>query len=261
MYYKNMVIQRTRLKKAHLGAFIIGGAMVVIALLLVAAQSQRATASAENTPQRQAVIRAVTDLQGCLTCHSVLAHTPVGIDERVLSAAYHPAIQLLDRPVLAAAVPLQSQVSHRLLDAGQRLVNAPLSDDHLSAQAMREFLRLYEQVRSYPASEPVLLSIAQQVGGLEQLVQMLENQASPFKWSTSSRPTVQHSAVVMTGAPLSLLLEHQPVVILASILNSGTTCGDQVQTLPAQVKWAVSRRGPPAVEVVESIGFEEKIAV
>jgi hypothetical protein len=72
---------------------------------------------------------------------------------------------------------------------------------------------------------------------------------------------VQHSAVVMTGAPLSLLLERQPVVILASILNSGTTCGDQVQTLPAQVKWAVSRRGPPAAEVVESIGFEEKIAV
>jgi hypothetical protein len=50
-------------------------------------------------------------------------------------------------------------------------------------------------------------------------------------------------------------------VVLASILDSGTICSDQVKTLPAQVKWAVSRRGPPAVEVVESMGFEEKIAV
>ncbi len=256
MYYKNMGIERTGLKRVPLGVFLLGGAMVVIALLLLAAHAPRPSAGA---PQRQAVLRAVTDLQGCLTCHASLAQTPVGIDGRVLSAAYHPAIQLLDHQALATVT---SQVNRRLIDAGQRLIDAPAVDEHLSGQAMEEFLRLYEQVQAHPSHEAVLLDVAQQVGGLEQLIQLLENQASPFQWSRRTLPTTApHSAVLLAGGSLPLLLDHQPVVNRAPILGASALDDNQALVLPAPVKWAVSRRGPPVVEVVESIGFREKIAI
>lgn len=230
---------------------------MLFALLLVIHTGQ--TADNKNTLSRVHMLQAVNNLQGCLTCHT---ETPFGIDQRVLSYGYHPAMQALDRTVLTTVIPLKSQIDHQLFDVGQRILDTQFTDSHSSTRAVQKFLRIYDQAQANPDSEYVLLSVIQQLGGLEQLLRVLENQASPYQLKKVNISAVQNTVVavqIASSAPLALVSE--PVTMLDPALYYSSRCDDCRMNRPAQVSFAAYRRGPPTVIAGESVLFGKKIAM
>lgn len=235
---------------------MVSGALV----LLVVHLGQ--TGSRENAASRLRMVQAVSHLQGCLTCHSTtFAATPVGVNQQTLSAAYHPRIQLLDKPVATPTVSLAGQVDRDLLTIGQRILDVHPANLPLSDVVVQKFLQIYDQAQAHPGSEPVLLDVIRQLGGLEQLLQMLENQASPYQLKKANTSTVQSAAAVVVPftSPLALAVE-SPFTFDAA-QHVGSVDNHYRISVPAPPVFAAYRRGPPALTGEESVLFGKKIAV
>ena len=241
------------LKQLHRCAFILGALLVLLAFVLVA-RVQFAT-SHQHAYQTLRVAQAVTHLEGgCLTCHSMLARTPPS----VFPAIAHPQIDHSDWRLLAdfattTAAP-HATVDAQLLTVGKRILALPDYDDGRQDEVIAAFLQTYDEIRTITTdlNPQVMQGVLWRIDGIETLLQLLENQASPHKWDREDSTQFQANLTILNSAP---------VLPATAVLHHGLPLGDAVAdrwtvheeayqfVMPLEIVFATQRRGPPVGDV------------
>lgn len=200
-------------------------------------------AQSATLSQRVLVQEAVNDLNACLTCHA---------ESSTVVTVLHLADQPDDRSV-PVAVDLQAQLDTHLVEAGQRILDLPESDATAYQTALSDYLQIYESTRD-KTDHQSLLSALDRLGQLEQLLTLLEHQASPYRWkTTSTEPSTKVSAAVLSTVPPYAVLYHPPF-LLDIKSTGGKNWNDMTIFAPVQIVFAAYRRGPPATEMfMESV--------
>ena len=187
--------------KAHYGAFVIGGALLLVALLALA----HAGRAGDRTPAQETyarVLGTVTRLGSCPTCHTAPARQEPGAARAVpVSAPVHRTIEL---PEARPAVETQAaQVSERLVTVGQRLLDALPSGDARAEQAAKDYLAVVEEI-SADGSPAVPLTALERLAQLEAILRVLEREAGATTfWRANESPAASAGAatVALTSAP------------------------------------------------------------
>ncbi len=248
-----MCTQKVMCKKTHCLALVVGIIMVLAAGVWFV---QTAHAKRTDTYQRLRIQQAVAQLEGCLTCHTITNAEPQSYNHAILAMASHTEIHLPD--AVSPSSPLKSQVDTRLLALGQRILEVPESDDDLYQAVASDFLQVYDQ--SISATDPVVLGNAlHALDGVEQLLRQLENQAQTEKWGTTPGHAAQDSPVMVQSSPPLPLpgVAHQfSIAPVPDIQTSSLALTAQV-VVPVLFADDASRRGPPAVVVMESDLFSK----
>lgn len=234
--------------KAHYGALVIGGALLLVALLALA----HAGRAGDRTPAQETyarVLDTVTRRGGCPTCHTAPARQEPGAARAVLvSAPVHRTIELPEaRP---AAVETQAaQVSERLVAVGQHLLDALPSGDARAEQAAKDYLAVVEEI-SADGSPAVPLTALERLAQLEAILRVLEREAGATTfWRANESPAASAGAVTvaLTSAPPLAALSGVGLVALVAAHTGELRTSGAVDPVPAQVAFAVLRRGPPAL--------------
>jgi ABC-type nickel/cobalt efflux system permease component RcnA len=197
------------------------------------------------------VAEAVSQLEGCVTCHDVTNQSSVALlsSERVVS---HTPIALPEaRPQVRAVTPVQA----RLIDAGQRILALSASDHTPQVSAAADsFLRIYEQSRT--ASSPT----ADQLTALDVLdywLQNLEHRAQTTRWNVHASEQTQTAAAWMTAVPVSsgFTAALSPCLAALTVLvgRSAIVQDDAAYRRLDAVVLGVHRRGPPAGAHLDSV--------
>jgi len=209
------------------------------------------------TFQRLRVQDTVIHLQGCLTCHTVTNTAPESYDHAALEAVSHTDIQLPDSDVTAPS--LKTHVNTHLLRMGQRILNVPETADVFYRTVINDFLQIYDQAN--PVADPVVLThVLNALEGLEHLLRQVENQAHSEKMDTISARSQRSTLAVMHSTPVAPWCYAVRQAAIELILNAGiTTLADDAQVfMPVAFAHVANRRGPPAVNAVESRFVLEK---
>jgi len=233
--------------KAHYGALVIGGALLLVALLALA----HAGRAGDRTPAQETyarVLDTVTRRGGCPTCHTAPARQEPGAARAVLvSAPVHRTIEL---PEARPAVETQAaQVSERLVTVGQRLLDALPSGDARAEQAAKDYLAVVEEV-SADGSPAALPTALERLAQLEAILRVLEREAGATTfWRANESPAASAGAatVALTSAPPLAALSGVGLVALVAAHTGELRTSGAVDPVPAQVAFAVLRRGPPAL--------------
>ncbi|MEP0764147.1 MAG: hypothetical protein HRF48_15565 [Chloroflexota bacterium] len=233
--------------RAYCWALGIGCALLLVALLTLA----HAGRAADRAPAQESyarVLDAVTRLGGCPTCHTAPASQESGAARAVpVSTPVHQAIELPDaRP--AAAETQTAQVNERLVAVGQRLLDALPSGDARAEQAAEDYLAVVEDV-SADNSPAALLTALERLEQLEGILRVLEREARATAFWRASEPSAASAGaatVALTSAPPVAVLTGVGFVLLAAAGAGGLRASGTAESVPAQVAFAFSRRGPPA---------------
>lgn len=215
-------------------------------LLLLAAALMAWTGLAEQTPQSLRMAQTLTALQAnCLTCHSPQAQTPVFA---------HPAVSLHSAPTAAAQADLDAQ----LYDLGRRIEALPDPRDEDHQEAVVAFLHTYDETRGIAAeaSPRVVERAWWRLAEIESLVQALEHQASPYRWSPSDGTTPPPDSTVLSAAPTSpgvMVTDRGARPGECTFTSHWAVTGERQCVLPPEIVYATHRRGPPAVLFLESM--------
>jgi ABC-type nickel/cobalt efflux system permease component RcnA len=201
--------------------------------------------------QNLRVAEAVSQLEGCASCHEVTNQSSVVLPslERVVS---HTLIALPEaKPQVRGITPVEA----RLVDAGQRILALSASDHTPQVSATADsFLRIFEQSRttSSPAADQLTA-----LDVLEYWIQNLEHQAQTTRWNVHASEQTQTAAAWMTAVPVSsgFTAALSPCLAALTVLVG---CLAMVQDDAAyrrldEVILGVHRRGPPAGAHLDSV--------
>jgi cytochrome c553 len=197
------------------------------------------------------VAEAVSQLEGCATCHELTNQTSVVLPglERVLS---HTLIAL---PEAGPQVRTVTPVEARLADAGQRILALSASNHtpQVSAAA-NSFLHIYEQNRH--ASSPTADQLTA-LDSLEYWLQNLEHQAQTTRWNVHSSEQTQTAAAWLTVVPVSsgfsAALSPRLTTLTVLVGRSAVVQDGAAYRRLDEVILGVRRRGPPAGAYLDSV--------
>ena len=233
--------------KTHCWAFAAGCALVLVALLTLASAGR----AGDRTPAHESyarVLDVVTRLDGCPVCHAV-ATQESGAARVVLASAHtHPIIELPGTRQAAAAETQPAQVNERLVAVGQRLLDVLPSGDARAEQVAEDYLAVVDDVGA-DDSPAALLTALQRLERLESILRALEREAGATAFWRASEPQAASASVAIAAlagtAPLAALTG-TGLLILGAARADGARRPTSVDSVPAQVSFAYSRRGPPA---------------
>jgi hypothetical protein len=240
-------------RRLHCCIFLIGVSLLLLALALIV-RVDFAASQAQTHPTVR-VAQVVTVLgDGCLSCHVAPQNTP----QWAYGSNHRPNQPSLLHPVSqqASSRAMQANVDTQLHDLGQRILALPELNTPAQTEVTEAFLLAYHETRNITAdpTSPASSYALWRMGAIEQLLQLLENQASPYRWTTSDSKLVKSTAAVLSS----------PVSVSAAVLCYGTMLGDAESdycvlcetyqpVMPSEPGSMASRRGPPAAVFLDSV--------
>jgi ABC-type nickel/cobalt efflux system permease component RcnA len=198
------------------------------------------------------VAEAVSQLEGCATCHEVTNQSSVVLPslERVVS---HTLIALPEaKPQVREVTPVEA----RLVDAGQRILALSAWDHTPQVSAAADsFLRIYEQNRT--ASSPAADRLTA-LDVLDYWLQNLEHQAQTTRWNVHASEQTQTAAAWMTAVPVSssgftAALSPCLAALMVLVGCSAVVRDNATYRRLDAVVLGVHRRGPPAGAHLDSV--------
>jgi ABC-type nickel/cobalt efflux system permease component RcnA len=235
----------------HMYRWVLGiGILLVLVGVGVFVQVTSAH-DARLAQQNLRVAQAVSQLEGCATCHELTNQTSV-VSSGLARTVSHTLIALPEaKPQVRTATPVEA----RLADAGQRILALSASDYTPQVGAAADsFLRIYEQNRAASNSTADQLTA---LDSLEYWLQNLEHQAQTARWNVHSSEQTQTTAAWLTAVPvssgftaaLSPCLAALMVLAGCSVVVRDGAASRQLD----EVILGVHRRGPPADAHVDSV--------
>jgi hypothetical protein len=236
-------------RRPHYCAFIFGAVLVLLAIVLVVNIESTTSHSLSHQVHRARVAQAVSYLEsGCLTCHasvntpqlmehaytSVLDHTQN--DEQTPVNGYMP-VSISGE----TTAQLQNQVNTQLIEMGQRILNLPRLRDQRAEAVVEEYLHVYEQTRETPSVSHWALW---RLDGIESLLRILENQASPYQLvRQDTQPDQPDTAGLLTLAPMPNAAVVTHYVLVGEIIRAPSARPDAAQfAMPQDIVHATRRR-------------------
>jgi hypothetical protein len=204
---------------------------------------------------RLAVQDAVASLEPCETCHSGAAQSGTLVAFRPLVQASRPAV---DAPALAESMPqvdyLRVELDARLAEAGQRVLEAPASDDPAYRAAIDHYLAVYHAAQSDLDGAQVA-SALHALDGVTALLAESANRASPVRLDRTPEPAPRCLGSAAQSAPPPLVrvaASAQGVILDQTPAIEPADLSARVY-VPSRVVVVSHRCDPPAGAIFDSV--------
>jgi hypothetical protein len=235
-------------KQGYGRILLIGLGLVLLAAAIWIIQVEPAESA--TIPQRVLVQEAVNDLSPCLTCHSSTA-------SEVQLAAYRAPklhgdnILAADNHTIPVVSDLRAQVDGQLVETGQRILDLPETSAPDYHTVLSDYLKIYESSRAN-TDQQVLLNALDRLTRLEQLLNVLEHQASPYKWDAgiASQTVKMVTAALSTVPPPTYAALYHRMLFVELAPAASRYWEDLAILAPERVVSAAYRRGPPASDML-----------
>jgi hypothetical protein len=228
----------------------VAGALLILAAALMVVQYDHQHA---RTAQHMRLAQAVSDLDGCLTCHVAPAQAKVvpvsdeAHNDLLLATLVQPANETHDA-TLAAAQDLTSEINTELRTIGHRLLDLPDAQARQATAMIDAYLTVYDTVRADHASystDTLLATLTE----IEVALRTLEYDAQGGHWNApdapESQPDLMLAASLVQGSPPPVAWT--TAITLEQNVSTQITVADTatIRITPA-LAYALLRRGPPA---------------
>jgi hypothetical protein len=245
-------------RRIHYCVFIIGA---VLLLLAVVSFDSPTSQTPEHQVQRAYVAQAVSRLESaCRTCHSSANTTPqfervyalVEWSDRDLGGGQTPIYIPSNSPGNTVSLLPQERLNAQLVETGQRLLNLPQVRDQRAETVVEDFLHIYAVASAGPDYHAAQWAFWQ-LDGIESLLRILENQASPYRLARQDNPLTHNGAVhtLATAPGVALMM---PNVSMGDVIQQNGVRLDTIPfAMPQEIVCTTHRRGPPAGVCLESV--------
>lgn len=245
------------LKRGYGWVVLIGLGLVLLAAAAWINHGKPAEAAA--VPPRVLVEQAVSNLQPCLTCHSTTASQTELIAYQ--TTRRHPSEVLSENEQsIPVAADLQARLDSQLIETGQRILELPETGTPAYQTILSDYLQIYDSSR-LNTDQKVLVVALDRLSQLEQLIKVLEHQASPYQWKTTSpSQAVQINMAVLSSVspPTYAALYHSPL-LWDRVPAEGRSTPDLVVFTPVKLVFDAYRRGPPATDSLATFVWNTRL--
>lgn len=247
-------------KRPHFCAFCVGAALLLAAVVLIV-RIDLATSRRHDDPTLRVAQTVVALQNGCTTCHGGVPDT-----SRLVLHYDHDVDESGGLSPVSMPTPTtdsQAAIDQRLLDLGLRILALPDAGSAGHTRAAEAFLQAYDDTRALDSQSAMadLVVVERHIGAVEEMVRLLEHQASPYRVTSDESDPLEPEPVVlsrvqMTGSPA---VAYHPLALVMADSQGWTLVTDYRCVTPTESALAARRRGPPAAAVtfLDSVWYRE----